>query len=338
MRHTVHIADLTVAIVRTSLTAIALVLAACGGRPTDRGTVVGACPSEPKGTVTLAGGGFLMGAQPHHEEEGPPVNVRVGRYEIDRTEVTNEQFARFIEATGYVTSAERSPDPAQYPDVPADRLKPSSLVFFTGDRDTIAAWRVVEGADWRHPHGPGSPIVGAERNPVVHVSFDDAMAYAQWAGRDLPTEAEWEFAARGGLDGATYEWGNAAEDPAQPRANHWQGHFPERDSGADGYKASVAPVGCFPANRFGLYDMAGNVWEWTRDWYRPGLTGNPDGPTATDALDPSDGMRKHVIKGGSFLCADDFCFRYRPAARQAGPPDTGTSHLGFRTVRRLADS
>ncbi len=276
-----------------------------------------------------------MGAQPRHAEEGPPTEVIVGPFAIDRTEVTNAQFARFVAATGYVTTAERPLDPASHPGIPASLLAPSSLVFVPPQQDRAGGWQVIAGANWRSPQGPGSSIAGAEREPVVHVSYEDALAYAHWAGRDLPTEAEWELAARGGLHAARFEWGDSPAAPDAPRANHWQGLFPADDIGTDGYRARVAPVACFPANGFGLYDMSGNVWEWTRDWYRPALTGKPTGPDEREAFDPADGARKHVIKGGSYLCADHYCFRYRPSARQGGPPDSGSSHIGFRTVRRL---
>ncbi|MGA0605970.1 formylglycine-generating enzyme family protein [Phenylobacterium sp. VNQ135] len=302
-----------------------------------------ACPAAPAGEVALPGGRFVMGADPLRPEEGPPREVTVGPFSIDRTEVTNAQFAAFVEATGYVTLAERRPDPKFYPGVDPSRLKPSSIVF-VGDvadpsrSDPSRWWRVVEGADWRHPLGPGSSIAGREQLPVVHVGFEDALAYARWRGRDLPTEAEWEYAARGGLTEARYPWGDEPSTAAAPRANHWQGPFPALDSGADGYKMTPAPVGCFAPNGHGLYDMAGNVWEWTRDWYRPGLVAegaDPSGPDQAQAFDPAEPQTpKHVIKGGSYLCADDYCFRYRPGARQPGPPDTGASHLGFRTVKR----
>ena len=200
---------------------------------------------------------------------------------------------------------------------------------------------MVPGADWRHPEGPGSSIAGKDAWPVVQVSWADAMAYARWLGRDLPTEAEWEYAAQGGKATATrFVWGDAALDEAHPQANVWQGIFPATDSGGDGYKAKAAPVGCFPPNGYGLHDMAGNVWEWARDWYRPNLdpeaAEHPGGPPQQLAFDPGDpGQRKHVIKGGSFLCSPNFCYRYRPAAREAGPTDTGENHIGFRTVLRV---
>lgn len=314
---------------RRAAALVALTLAACGpgggvDAPPPPATPTRPCPGPiPTGEVALPGGTFTLGARPEHDDEGPPRKVTVGPFSIDRTEVTNAAFAEFVKATGYVTLAERRPDPALYPGVPPSRLKPSSLVFVgakgLGSGDPAGWWRVIEGADWRHPEGPGGGIAGRERYPVVQVGYEDALAYARWKGRDLPTEAEWEFAARAGLDGARYEWGEAppkAGDP--PRANSWQGVFPAVDTGEDGYKARAAPVGCYPASAYGLFDMTGNVWEWTSDWY--GAPGDPG--------------RSHLIKGGSFLCADNFCYRYRPSARQPGPPDTGTSHVGFRTVRR----
>ncbi len=290
----------------------------------------------------VAGGDFLMGAKPMRSEEGPPRKTHVGSFWIDTTEVTNRDFARFVSATGYVTLAERPLDPIAYPGLAADLLKPSGLVFVGADDPRAGPsdwWAVISGASWRHPLGPKSSIDGREMWPVVLVAWPDAMAYASWLGRDLPTEAEWEYAARGGIDNAAYAWG---DDPPgkKPMANTWQGIFPLSDAGTDGYKAETAPVGCFQANGFGLYDMSGNVWEWTRDWYAPGL--DPDdaaaaGPTEAHAFDPNEpGIAKHVVKGGSFLCADNYCLRYRPPAREAGPTDTGSSHIGFRTVLRDA--
>lgn len=266
-------------------------------------------------------GRYLIGARPERREEGPPRAVALKGYWIDQTEVTNADYAAFVAATGYRTLAERAPDPKLYPGVPRDQLVPSSLVFVPlkpGERPTGPAswWKIIPGADWRHPHGPGSSIAGHEQEPVVHIGYTDALAYARWKGHDLPSEVEWEAAARGGLVAAQYSWGDQAPggDGSSPaRANVWQGPFPVVDAGGDGYKAKVAPVACFAANGYGLYDMAGNVWEWT-----------------SSAM----GSGGHVIKGGSYLCADNYCYRYRPAARQEGPPDTGASHIGFRTVRR----
>ncbi len=274
--------------------------------------------------VKLPGGSFVMGAHPEHEEEGPPRRVNVGAFSIDRTEVTNAQFAKFVAATGYVTRAERAPDAKNYPGVPREDLKPAALVFvgLNGSNAETAehnGWRLVGGASWRHPEGPGSSIAGRELHPVVEIAYEDALAYAHWRGRDLPTEAEWEYAARGNLYAKRFEWGDDEATKGKPQANTWQGKFPEGDSGEDGYKARTAPVGCFPPNAFGLYDMTGNVWEWTKDWFA--------------GEDHANGaLRQHLIKGGSFLCADNFCLRYRPSARQGGPPDTGSSHIGFRTV------
>ncbi len=295
------------------------------------------------GMVFVKGGVFQMGAKALRSEEGPARKTRVASFWIDRTDVTNAQFARFVKATGYVTLAERPLDPKRYPGLSGDGLKPSAIVFVGSDRpagsDPSQWWRVIPGADWRHPEGPDSSIVGKAALPVVQVGWEDAMAYARWLGRDLPTEAEWEYAAQGGRGATRFVWGDQPFDDAHPQANVWQGVFPVIDTGADGYKARAAPVGCFPPNGYGLYDMAGNVWQWTKDWYRPNLsaaeTDNPTGPSVTAALDPGDpGARKHVIKGGSFLCSPDFCYRYRPAAREAGPTDTGENHIGFRTVMR----
>ena len=302
-------------------------------------------PDHPRvGMVRMAAAQFDMGAAALRAEEGPPRRVRVGAFWIDRTEVTNAAFARFVAATGYRTLAERGLDAAQYPNLTPDQRRPASLVFVgaqSSSRNSGDWWRIVPGADWRHPGGPGSSLAGLEQRPVVHVAWEDAMAYARWLGRDLPTEAEWEYAARGGLAGARYTWGDAHESAGRRQANTWQGVFPAVDTGDDGYPARTAPVGCFRPNGYGLYDMAGNVWEWTRDWYRPGLEDaaslEAGGPPRGRSSDPNEpGVSKHVIKGGSYLCADDYCYRYRPAARTPGPPDSGASHVGFRTVLREA--
>lgn len=297
------------------LALMALPLAACDGPAAVSAPSRVCAPAT--GEAAIPAGTFTMGADPEHLEEGPPVRVAVAAFAIDRTEVTVAQFARFVAETGYVTLAERAPDPALYPGVPAEKLVPSSLVFVGAQgvidlTDPGGWWRVVPGANWRRPFGPDGPESGP-REPVVHVGYEDALAYAAWAGRDLPTEAEWEYAARGGFDGARYTWGEEGPMQGEPRANVWQGLFPARDEGDDGYRAKVAPVGCYAPNAYGLYDMAGNVWEWTKT--------------------PFEG-RGRTIKGGSFLCADNFCLRYRPSARAEGPPDTGASHAGFRTVTR----
>ena len=336
---------------------VALALAACHGGPPEPKACLAHLdvpdPAHPRaGMLHLPGGAFAMGAAALRPEEGPPRPVRLKGFWIDRTEVTNADFARFVAATGYQTLAERPLDPRAYPGLSPDQRRPSSLVFVGADAGSRSKadeeggpaqwWRVIPGANWRHPDGPGSAITGREAWPVVHVAWADAMAYARWLGRDLPTEAEWEYAARGGLAGKRYVWGDRPQDPAHPRANTWQGAFPAVDSGQDGYKARAAPVGCYRPNGFGLVDMAGNVWEWTRDWFKPGLddaaTVEIGGPPQVRALDPAEpNIPKHVIKGGSFLCSDDYCFRYRPAARTPGPPDTGASHIGFRTVLRDGD-
>jgi formylglycine-generating enzyme len=312
----------------------ALFLAGCSqagdADVSDKQRSANACPARIDGEVRLPGGSFAMGADPLQPEEGPQKTISVGAFWIDRTEVTNAEFAEFVNATGYVTLAERPLDPKKYPDIPDAQRQPSSVVF-----DSRKGWRVMTGANWKQPFGPGSSIEGLDRHPVVQVGFDDALAYARWRGRDLPTEAEWEYAARGGIDGARYSWGDEKEPGGKPLANYWQGAFPQYDAGKDGYKEQSAPAGCFPANGLGLYDMAGNVWEWTSNWYAPNISSAPAGPPQSAAFDPNEPrISKRVIKGGSYLCAENYCFRYRPAARQAGPPDTGSSHIGFRTVRR----
>lgn len=331
----------------------ALTLAGCGTQTTPLAATPRACLTdlaEPQaapstaGMVLIRGGAFEMGARPMKPEEGPPRTTTVGDFWIDRTEVTNAQFAKFVAATGYVTLAEKPLDPTAYPGLPEEALKPSAIVFFGADQpgsDPGAWWRVVAGADWRHPEGPGSSIKGREAWPVVQIAWQDAMAYARWLGRDLPTEAEWEYAAQGGKPASRYVWGETPLDAAKPQANVWQGVFPALDTGDDGYRRQAAPVGCFPPNGYGLHDMAGNVWEWAADWYRPNLApasdDNPAGPPEALSIDPREpGARKHVIKGGSYLCSPDFCYRYRPAAREAGPTDTGENHIGFRTVLRVA--
>jgi formylglycine-generating enzyme len=329
---------------------VALGIGACGQHAATeappRACLAGLVIPDPvhktAGMVFIHGGKFLMGAQPAHSEEGPPHEESIGSFWIDRTDVTNAQFAKFVAATHYVTLAERPLDPKRYPNLSAEQRKPSSLVFVGADDpaflfDPSRWWRIVPGADWRHPQGPQSTIEGRDSLPVVHIAYEDALAYAHWLGRDLPSEAEWEYAARGGLDNKRYAWGDAHPTDKRPRANTWQGVFPVIDAGTDGYKARAAPVGCFPPNGYGLYDMAGNVWQWTQDWYRPGLdpVSQDNSTSPDDAFDPDDpATPKHVIKGGSFLCSDDFCFRYRPAARAPGPGDSGASHIGFRTILR----
>jgi formylglycine-generating enzyme required for sulfatase activity len=246
----------------------------------------------------------------------------------------------------YVTIAERQPDARDFPGAPPENLVAGSVVFTPPPapvplEDHFGWWSYVKGANWRHPEGPNSDLKGREKHPVVHVAYDDALAYARWAGKRLPTEAEWEFAARGGLDRKPFVWGDEFKPGGKFQANTFQGHFPDHNTAEDGF-AGTSPVGWFPANGFGLFDMAGNVWEWTSDWYRADyyqslaatkqVARNPQGPS--DSLDPSEpGTKKRVQKGGSFLCTDQYCARYMPGGRGKGDPDTGTNHLGFRCAR-----
>jgi formylglycine-generating enzyme required for sulfatase activity len=296
--------------------------------------------------IWIPGGSFLMGSNEFYREERPVRRETVPGFWIDRYPVTNADFRKFIGATGYVTTCERPPDPAMYPDADPALLVPGSSVFRKPRgpvdlRDNRAWWEYVPGADWQHPQGPGSSIDGRDDHPVVHVSYEDACAYAAWAKKELPIESEWEFAARGGLDGATYAWGEAVAPHGRAMANTWQGRFPWENLKLDGYEGT-SPVDVFPANGYGLYDMIGNVWEWTSDWY----TGHPPAAHACctvpgggreQSADPQDPARipRKVMKGGSHLCAPNYCRRYRPAARMAQPIDTSTSHLGFRLVLRL---
>jgi formylglycine-generating enzyme required for sulfatase activity len=288
------------------------------------------------GMVKLAGGRFTMGSDDHYAEEALSREVTVSGFWIDRHDVTNAQFERFVVATGYVTVAERAADLQRHPDLPAEMREPGSAVFVMPEGPRAGRWHYMAGANWRHPQGPGSSIDGRANHPVVHVAYEDAMAYARWLGRDLPTEAQWEYAARGGLDAQPYAWGDRFTPQGKPMANTWQGAFPFENSGDDGY-LGTSPVGCFPANGYGLVDMAGNVWQWTSTWYQPGHNGraerDPTGPSERDSHDPRQpDVPAKVIKGGSHLCAPNYCARYRPAARQAREPDSGTSHIGFRTV------
>jgi len=305
--------------------------------------------TAPEGMAWIPGGTFLMGSDRHYPEERPAHRVSVDGFWMDAHAVTNDEFARFVAATGYVTVAERTPDPADYPGAKPELLVPGSAVFRKPAhrvdlRNPYEWWAYVPGADWRHPQGPDSSIDGLGDHPVVHVAYEDALAYARWAGKDLPTEAEWEFAARGGLDGATYAWGDEFLPGGRFMANTWQGEFPIQNLALDGYEWT-APVGSFPPNGYGLYDMIGNVWEWTRDWYQEYgavirsccASTNPRGgerEASYDPRTPDNRIPRKVIKGGSYLCAPNYCRRYRPAARLAQPVDTSTCHLGFRCVVR----
>lgn len=282
----------------------------------------------------IVGGRFRMGCTLGYPEEGPVRTVEVGEFWMDRHAVTNRAFACFVAATGHVTLAERRLDAAAYPGAPVAMLQPGSLVFCPPPGsvrldDPAAWWRRVPGADWRHPEGPESGIDGREDEPVVQVAHADANAYAAWAGKRLPSEAEWEFAARGGLDGAIYCWGDEPNPGGRWMANSWQGDFPLADRGEDGF-AGRAPVGSFPPNGYGLFDMAGNVWEWTSEAWSP-RHGTPRRCCASEGR-PGLIARK-VIKGGSYLCAPSYCLRYRPAARQPQSVDSATCHIGFRCVR-----
>jgi formylglycine-generating enzyme len=308
-------------------------------------------PPDPD-MVWVPGGEFVMGSDRHYPEEAPAHRVAVGGFWMDRFQVTNERFRRFVKETGHVTVAQRRPSPADYPAATPDLLVPGSTVFVQPRhrvdlRDHYHWWRYLPGADWRHPRGPASEIRGLSKHPVVHVAWDDVEAYAHWAGRQLPTEAEWEFAARGGLEGAEYAWGDELLPAGRHMANTWQGEFPIVNTELDGFRWT-APVGSFPPNGYGLYDMAGNVWEWTADWYQDHAkvvdscctAANPRGGDRELSYDPQElelGIRipRKVIKGGSHLCAENYCRRYRPAARMPQAIDTSTSHLGFRCIARV---
>jgi formylglycine-generating enzyme len=301
--------------------------------------------------VAVPGGTFVMGSDHHYPEEAPAHEVRIDGFLMDVTPVTNNRFAAFVDATGYVTTAEQPPDPAQYPGALPEMMQPGSLVFVPSRLLEAQVnwgqwWQFTFGADWRHPYGPDSTIEALGHHPVVHITWVDAMAFAQWAGKQLPTEAEWERAARGGIGNATYAWGDEFMPGGRHMANTWQGRFPWQNLLEDGY-AHTSPAGAFPANSFGLYDMIGNVWEWTDDWYaerhaarasRPCcIPLNPRGAEREESFDPCESeirIPRKVLKGGSHLCAPNYCRRYRPAARHPQPIDTSTSHVGFRCIRR----
>jgi formylglycine-generating enzyme len=303
------------------------------------------------GMKAIPGGTFVMGSDRHYPEEAPAHQVRVESFLMDSHLVTNRQFGAFVMATKYVTVAERPLDPVAFPDIPKSRLAPGSLVFHkpkhpVPTNDTRQWWSWKAGAYWRHPEGRGSSVATRLDHPVVHIAFEDAEAYAAWAGKSLPTEAEWEFAARGGLEGAEFVWGEEFAPEGRPMANTWQGIFPSESLLLDGFEGT-SPVGAFPANGYGLFDMAGNVWEWTVDWYSDRhpedaakpccVPVNPRGGGVEASLDkrqPSVTVPRKVVKGGSFLCAPNYCRRYRPAARHAQMIDSGMSHVGFRCISR----
>lgn len=301
--------------------------------------------------IWIGGGAFMIGSDAHYPEEAPARRVHVDGFWMDRTPVTNRQFAAFVDATNWVTTAERPVDPALYVGVDPMMLRPASIVFVQPAPNARLRdgewWRYIAGADWRHPEGPASGIDGLQDHPVTHVSWADVDAYAAWAGADLPTEAEWEFAARGGLDAAAFAWGDELTPDGRHMANVWQGQFPYTNGVDDGW-ARTSPVASFPANEYGLYDMIGNVWEWTRDFWSVASAGagpvkscctprNPQGGLAEVSHDPAAGgprIPRRVLKGGSHLCAPNYCRRYRPAARHAHAEDSGASHIGFRCIRR----
>jgi len=312
--------------------------------------------AAPAGMVWIPGGEFSMGSDvsaeamcglPGVTTDAQPIHrVYIDGFWMDRTEVTNDEFAAFVTATGYVTIAERTPTREEFPGAPPENLVAGSTVFTATAGpvpldDYFQWWRYQHGANWRHPEGPSTSVDGKGDYPVVHIAYDDALAYATWVGKRLPTEAEWEFAARGGAAGELYAWGDSLRPGGKWMANIYQGQFPMRDDGSDGY-VGVAPVARFPANHYGLFDMGGNVWEWTSDWYRPdtyatlasagGVARNPRGPDSPyDPAEPTE--KKRVHRGGSFLCTDEYCTRYMVGTRGKGEVSTGSNHLGFRCVK-----
>lgn len=312
--------------------------------------------TERHDVVRIGGGEFMMGSNVHYPEEAPSHRVHVDSFGIDRYEVTNRQFAAFVKATGYVTVAERPLDPLDFPGAPPQNLVPGSLVFTPTPgpvdlRHLSQWWTWTPGACWSRPEGARTTVDDRRDHPVVHIAHEDAAAYAAWVGARLPTEAEWEFAARGGLAGAAFTWGDQARPDGQIMANTWDGlDFPWRSTGESGW-LRTAPVGTFPPNGFGLYDMAGNVWEWTDDWWTSKhpedaaksccIPSNPRGGEIDGSYDPAQSqfrVPRKVIKGGSHLCADSYCLRYRPAARRPQMIDSGTGHLGFRCAWPALDA
>ncbi|MET0674022.1 MAG: formylglycine-generating enzyme family protein [Microbacterium pygmaeum] len=292
--------------------------------------------------IAIPAGTLLMGSAEFYPDEGPVHERHVAAFELEQHPVTNEEYGAFVDATGYVTVAERELDPADFPGADPGDLVPGSMVFTPTQgpvdlRDWRQWWRWQPGAFWREPEGPGSSIDERMRHPVVHVSFEDASSYAAWAGRRLPTEAEWEWAARGGLVGARFAWGDQERPDGQLMANSWQGAFPFRNAGADGWVGS-SPVGTFPPNGYGLLDMTGNVWEWTTSAYAPRHVVPGGVPVAADGREnllasPAPGEARRVLKGGSQLCSPEYCLRYRPAARSPQSEDTAMTHIGFRCAR-----
>lgn len=301
--------------------------------------------------IWISDGVFFMGSDSHYADEAPARSVEVAGFWIDTAPVTNARFGEFVEATGHVTGAEVAPEPDQYPGAHVDDLVPGSLVFEMTDGPVDLSvfanwWRWTPGADWRHPLGPDSTIDGLGDHPVVHIAHADAVAFATWANKSLPTEAEWEYSARGGLDGAEFVWGDEDKQESDPVANTWQGRFPFENTERDGW-TRTSPVGTYESNGYGLFDMAGNVWEWTNDWYTSGPAAREQhaccapqgirGGSREGSMDPAQPeitIPRKVLKGGSHLCSIQYCFRYRPAARQPQMIDTAASHVGFRCIRR----
>jgi len=290
--------------------------------------------------IEIPGGSFSMGSTEFSDSK-PIHEVSIHSFLMDEHEVSNLQFAAFVKQTGYKTVAERVLNPADFPDVPKEKLLPGSAVFISPAHqvdlnDYMEWWKYIPGADWQHPEGPNSSIKGREQHPVVQVSYEDALAYATWAGKRLPTEAEWEYAARAGKTTSTYYWGSELKPNGKWVANIFQGHFPDNNAKEDGY-ATTAPVKSFPANSYKIYDLDGNVWEWCNDFYRPdyyvnSAKKNPTGPT--DSYDPEEpGVEKHVQRGGSFICSDQYCIRYKAGSRGKGETGSGGNNLGFRCVK-----
>ncbi len=340
---------------RIALLCLFLLFVGCQTKPTDQHEPESPPLEKVEGMVWIPGGTFIMGTDDAeaYDHERPAHQVRVSGFWMDETEVTNEQFAAFVGATGYITVAERKPSwedlkkqsPPNTPPPPDSLLVPGSLVFIPPSEpvtlnDYTQWWHWVAGASWKHPEGPGSDLEGRMQHPVVHIAYEDAAAYCEWADKRLPTEAEWEFASRGGVEQQRYAWGNTVKVNGRYMANTFQGSFPNRNLEEDGFER-LSPVRSFPANAYGLYDMIGNVWEWTSDWYhvdyfkqlaRAPLTVDPKGPEKSwDPFEPY--AIKRVSKGGSFLCSDEYCVNYRPSARQGTAFDSGMSNLGFRCVR-----
>ncbi|MEM8638236.1 MAG: formylglycine-generating enzyme family protein [Cyanobacteria bacterium P01_G01_bin.54] len=319
---------------------LCLLLCCLGVINPPAGHATTAQPPCPAGMVLIPGGTFTIGSDTHYPSEQSAADVTVEPFCMARHEVTNGEFRAFVEATGYQTIAEQPLPAEQFASLSEAERQPGSLVFQPPSEGIeqvayLSWWHWVPGANWQHPYGPESEIAGQDNHPVVHIAYDDAIAYAQWQGQALPTEAQWEHAARGGLVDQDFAWGEAY---SAQKANTWQGIFPFVNTKEDGY-LGTAPVESYAANGYGLYDITGNVWEWTADWYQEGHGGmahtlNPSGPAQAASFDPKKPQERalHVIKGGSHLCARNYCSRYRPAARESQAPDTGTTHIGFRLI------